>query len=66
MEQIRRLGHQLGGSSTAGDFQEALFVGLHDVLIADPDNRIVLHVHSHAARARTRYAEAPWSFRGKK
>jgi hypothetical protein len=35
IQQPRRIGHELCCSSSAGDFQHALFAGLHDVLVAD-------------------------------
>ena len=43
IQQPRRVGDGPGGSPPAGDFQDAIFTGLNDVFVADPDNRIIFH-----------------------
>ena len=46
IQQFGRVGDKPGRLSPAGNFQDALFVRLHDVLVADPDNRIIFHLGS--------------------
>ena len=44
IQQFGRIGDKSCGSSPAGDFQNALVVRLHDIFVADPENRIIFHV----------------------
>jgi hypothetical protein len=57
IQQFRRIVDKSGGSSPARDFKDALLVGLHNVLVADPDNRIIFfHVKSPSCPSPTGYA----------
>jgi hypothetical protein len=65
IEQLRRTGHKPKSPSPARDFQNALFVRLHDVFAAAADNRIISHVQSPSCLSPTGYVIMPRSFRGK-
>jgi hypothetical protein len=56
VHQSDRFGDKPGGFSSAGDLQDTLVVGLHDVLIAYPDNRIIFHWQSPSCPSPTGYA----------
>ena len=43
-QQFRRRCDELCGFAPACDLQDTFFTGLHDVFVADPDNRIIFHV----------------------
>jgi hypothetical protein len=52
LQQLHRVSDEPHSFSSAGDFQNALLVCQHDVLVAGPDNRIIIHLLPQAARAR--------------
>jgi hypothetical protein len=54
-QQFGRIADKPGGSPSAGDFQDALFIRFNDVRVADPDNRIISHLPSQVSERRTEY-----------
>ena len=46
VHQFGRVAHELGGAPPARNFQNALVVGAHDIIIADTDDGIVGHLAS--------------------
>jgi hypothetical protein len=65
-QQFRRIADKPGGSSSAGDFQDALFIRSNDVRVADPDNRIISHLPSQVSERRTEYVMVLRSFHPQK
>jgi hypothetical protein len=61
-QQYRRIADKPGGSSSAGDFQDALLIRLNDVRVADPDNRIISHLPSQVSQRPTEYVMVSRSF----
>jgi hypothetical protein len=57
LQQFRGIGDKPCGFASAGYFQDALVVGLHDIFVADPDNRIIFHVRSPSCPSPTGYAK---------
>ena len=43
LQQLDRSADQPRGAAPACDFQDAFRIGLHDVFVTDPDNRIIFH-----------------------
>ena len=46
IQELGRIRDGSFGSSPACDFQNAFFVRLHDIFVADPDDRVIFHVRS--------------------
>ena len=59
-QELRGRCDELCGFAPACDLQNTFFTGLHDVFVADPDNRIIFHCNPQATRARTGYAKMSW------
>jgi hypothetical protein len=43
-QKLSRIADEPRRSPPARDFQDALRIGLHDVFVTDPDNRIIVHM----------------------